>query len=241
MNNSYLIFIFYILFIQSIYSQNAFHAVYRIEFDSKSKKEQINELIKKDPNYDPTFTLNLIAMFEFYQKNVKVNLILNENKAISFYDGTMTSDAFNQIQKDFSQSTFETVYFSDLNSNKYYESYPFYGKNFNIIKKKSNWIITNESKKINDLLCFKAFDEKDSQIEIWFTYDFPFRVGPIKFNGAPGLIIEVKNHKISYILESISFKNVKTDKVKMPKGDIVTEEEMNKIGQKVRQAQYGRN
>ena len=233
-------FILLVLIAFNLNAQSSFQATYKISYDLEVKKKEINEKLKNDPTYDPSFTLEIMGLNDFYQKNVKIHLIFYENKAVSYYDGAMTSDAFNQTQKDFSKYNFETLYFSDLEKNKYYECYPFYNKNFNIILENINWNVTSETKKINDFVCYLAIHPLTPERKIWFTYDIPISLGPRQFFGAPGLIIEVESYNMTISLESISFKNVKTDKVKMPKGEIVTKQEMDNIAKKARQAQYGR-
>lgn len=78
------------------------------------------------------------------------------------------------------------------------------------------WEITNETKFINEYLCSKATcDFRGRSYVAWFTEDIPIRFGPYKFNGLPGLIIEIyditnrfhwvvseiKTRKDSFILE----------------------------------------
>ncbi|MFD0860813.1 GLPGLI family protein [Sungkyunkwania multivorans] len=54
------------------------------------------------------------------------------------------------------------------------------------------WKITNESKKIKDFNCRKATTSfRGRAYTAWFTEDIPIINGPWKFDGLPGLILEV--------------------------------------------------
>lgn len=41
--------------------------------------------------------------------------------------------------------------------------------------------------------------------EAWFTFEIPINEGPYKFNGLPGLIIDIKDTRNHYVFEMISF------------------------------------
>ena len=71
-----------------------------------------------------------------------------------------------------------------------------------------NWVITEESKKIGDYVCYKATTQnfRGRNYEAWFTYDIPVPTGPWKFHGLPGLILEVHDDKD---LINITFNTIK--------------------------------
>lgn len=69
-----------------------------------------------------------------------------------------------------------------------------------------NWTYTNEKKMIGSFECFKAVSTfRGRTYEAWFTTKIPFRDGPWKFNGLPGLILEVydKNNDYRFSLKTI--------------------------------------
>ena len=55
-----------------------------------------------------------------------------------------------------------------------------------------NWKITNETKKFGKFTCKKATAKfRGRDYTAWFTSEIPVSFGPWKFNGLPGLILEV--------------------------------------------------
>lgn len=77
-----------------------------------------------------------------------------------------------------------------------------------------NWTLTNESKKINDLVCKKAIVEYRGRTwEAWYAPSINLPYGPYKLHGLPGLIIEAsdiegryyyKMAQLSYDVEDFS-------------------------------------
>ena len=227
--------------LSNIFAQTqSFHVLYSVQYDLVSMKKYAEEQQKKSPDLDHSITELIFDVFDYQQKNAKLHLIFHESKSVCYYEGKLSSDAFNDFQKTFYSGRLEEIYYTDLTTVNNYEFYPLHNKNFLIAQEKIEWVVTTETKDINTIKCFKAYNKNNPKDEIWFTYDLPYGVGPLKYFGVPGLILEVKINDTLITAESISFKNVKTDKVKMPKGEIVTKQEMDNIAKKARQAQYGR-
>ncbi len=68
------------------------------------------------------------------------------------------------------------------------------------------WEITSETKKIKEYTCYKATTTfRGNKYEAWFTPDIPLNVGPWKWYGLPGLIVEAYDveKKEIYLLEKI--------------------------------------
>lgn len=81
-----------------------------------------------------------------------------------------------------------------------------------------NWQILNETKIIKDLKCIKATTTfRGVDWEVWFTNDIAIPYGPWKLQGAPGLIVEVKNKQatIHYLLSEVQF-NSMLPELKLP-------------------------
>ncbi len=71
-----------------------------------------------------------------------------------------------------------------------------------------NWTIHSDSRVISGYNCLKATGTfRGREYTAWFTKEIPCEFGPWKFNGLPGLIVEVveKNKHLHFQLRTISF------------------------------------
>lgn len=105
-----------------------------------------------------------------------------------------------------------------------------------IVKSKNNqeWIISNESKKIDNFNCYKATKiekfknrkNEDAEITItaWFCADIPYSYGPIMYNGLPGLILEVEFRGYRYVAKKISL-SAENRNIELPNKKIILEED----------------
>ncbi|MDP2089621.1 MAG: GLPGLI family protein [Flavobacteriaceae bacterium] len=76
-------------------------------------------------------------------------------------------------------------------------------ENINLMK----WKIISETKIINTYKCQKAITNFAGRDYIaWFTSEIPITDGPYKFNGLPGLIVEIYDTKNHYHFQLINFK-----------------------------------
>lgn len=71
------------------------------------------------------------------------------------------------------------------------------------------WNITNETKKINDFLCYKAtVFFRGVEWVVWFAPSISYPYGPWKLRGLPGLIMEAHdvNYRYNYSVKTIELK-----------------------------------
>lgn len=74
-----------------------------------------------------------------------------------------------------------------------------------------SWKIKPERKTILGYNCQKAVTNYEGRIyEAWFTMDIPISEGPYKFNGLPGLIIQIADLKNHYNFKLIAFEKLET-------------------------------
>jgi GLPGLI family protein len=106
-----------------------------------------------------------------------------------------------------------------------------------IVKKEyveNKWEITKESKQIGNYLCYKATQkvtfinrsgkEGSKEIYAWFAPSLPYNYGPKRYYGLPGLILELQDKAITFLLTKIELQ--KSDIViNFPKGKTVSDEE----------------
>ena len=84
------------------------------------------------------------------------------------------------------------------------------------------WNLKNKNKSISGYKCQLATCiYAGREYEAWFTTEIPFRDGPYKFSGLPGLIVKIYDTKNHYSFELISFEKViKETKISYPKNKI---------------------
>ena len=92
------------------------------------------------------------------------------------------------------------------------------------------WKITKESKKIGDYTAYKAtlktvkakrqiYGQAETfQVEAWYTPDIAVPHGPEQYWGLPGLIIQLDDGKITYLLTKVVLNPKKKVRIKKPGG-----------------------
>lgn len=113
----------------------------------------------------------------------------------------------------------------------------FSGETFNVkLKNDAEWIFTNETKMIIGYKCFKATRNKilrlkksNTQVIAWYCPSIAYNFGPKEFGDLPGLIIELTDGRITYLVNKIEFDNSLNLIFKEIKGKIISEEEFDKI------------
>ncbi|KAA2220566.1 GLPGLI family protein [Chryseobacterium sediminis] len=139
----------------------------------------------------------------------KLNMILDITpKEVKFYGRNLiTTDSLN---KKFGMNTSHTDMSGQVVKRKVNS---FDNENFINIKNgyysfkttdKINWIISNETKKVENYTLQKAttrFGGRDWAA--WFCKDIPFNEGPFKLRGLPGLIFELSDTKNNFIYHLI--------------------------------------
>lgn len=136
----------------------------------------------------------------------------------------------------------QTKYYLNYQDREYFKETEAYGETFIIPIDKRTWEIQKEKKKIGKYLCQKAVTsytvvnvrgEFEKNVTAWFTPELNFSYGPKGFFGLPGLIIELKDDKITYYSSNIKFNQKDVELKKPTKGKKVTQEEYDKIGMQV--------
>lgn len=108
------------------------------------------------------------------------------------------------------------------------------GDLFLISKKPIEWDITQETKRIGSYNCFKAIKKDTVDLKkktiAWFTPQIPVSFGPNKYNGLPGLILELEVSSFNYKVTKIELNPKEPVVIKKPnKGIKISEEEYSKL------------
>lgn len=183
--------------------------------------------------------LEMNKSFDF----IEYQLLVDGNNAMFHYVKKINPPNFNK--RAITMGGGDGIYYFDYLSNKVIHKTELIGDLYYVEKKIDSykWIILNETKIINGLICHKAktdiiYDDirgKGSiELEVWFCPEIPFPYGPDMFFGLPGLVFEAnqKNSKIKFYLKKIE-SLITIPKIELPKEKTISEEEMNKIVEKV--------
>jgi GLPGLI family protein len=91
--------------------------------------------------------------------------------------------------------------FTDLNKDSLYTKENIFSKQYLILEKVPafNWVLGTEEKALNDLVLKKAtLNFRGRDYVAWYSEDYPVRYGPWKFQGLPGLIMEIHDTTKTY-------------------------------------------
>lgn len=76
------------------------------------------------------------------------------------------------------------------------------------------WVILNEKKTIENYNCQRAvLTFRGRKYEAWFTKEIPISLGPFKFHGLPGLILEINDEKMHYRYKCIGVEKLPDNKL----------------------------
>ena len=121
------------------------------------------------------------------------------------------------------------------------------GQKINVIHdfNEYEWVISNQTKKIGNYLCYKATAEvkefnyiKNKEIiykpYVWFTREISLPFGPKGFDGLPGLVLEAAvTEKVILFANDIDFNYLGKENISKPTGGKeMTKEEYNLLSSK---------
>lgn len=176
--------------------------------------------------------------------NITAKLTFNQNESCYKVDKKLKVKDKTDLNITFFLAGGSNIFYHNRDSLNLLQTNESLGKTFVIKRDIPNWIITKETKKINDLVCVKAYtiipkkesDPKNDKDKIgavaWFCPKIPIAYGPMEYFGLPGLIIELKFSKLTFIAKKI---NLNKENVVIEKPDetkVITVEEFNTIARK---------
>lgn len=191
--------------------------------------------------YDEGFS-NADALKDYYamaQKGAdQIHFDLEASKTASFFKQIeFINNAETNFASAFAESS--TSYYTEANSNsKIKYTNDIFGKFQIRYEEKTTWKLENETKYIDNYLCYKAISEQivvnsegtfKHPIVAWYCPGIPFRFGPKGFNGLPGLILELQVRNITWGATKIELSNEEKSIEKPTKGKLITLEEYNKL------------
>jgi GLPGLI family protein len=164
----------------------------------------------------------VMSKFEYSLKFNKAESSFDEIKKMNIENESSISYTLGKMYGDTNG-----IYYSNKISGKVYHEKEFEGDLLLIeYQKIKDWKLTQEQKKIGNYNCYKA-TKNDSyigssgnkiifEVIAWYTPEIPFSFGPTKYNGLPGLILEVKNHQAIIYASKIVLSNQKEIEINKP-------------------------
>ena len=174
--------------------------------------------------------LDIMASYVKICNETKVELVFSDNKA-SFLVLPNTTPTLDQEDVAIAISGFVTGqdYYTDLTTKKVYCKR---GDGTFTVGDLSSfaWELLDETKIIDQFTCYKALlkqDRTDSMgkkivviTEAWYAPSLPYAFGPKEYSGLPGLILELKNKRTTFVAAKITkLENAKP--IEFPKGPFV--------------------
>ncbi len=152
-----------------------------------------------------------VAVYEL-SKFVELNKSIYTKKSKSKTTEVVTTDEDDDSRLIFTPTGKNiTTLFKDYNNGTFYSKHEVAYKYF-VVKDNLNifnWSIQNNTKEILGFKCQLAtMDFRGRKYEAWFTTDLPVG-GPYKYDGLPGMILELKSIDNFISFKSIGIKNTK--------------------------------
>lgn len=183
---------------------------------------QANSISKEEKKGKEKF-FNIYDKLNSTSSNLEYILKFNKHESSFNLIKTLESD-LSKMATSYAKNIISSDYYFNKKTNSIYRVANMYDK-YTLIKTKANtykWEITSETKKIQNLLCYKALTiktkvnnskEKKFLIEAWFCPEIPISYGPKEFNGLPGLILELKDSNFTFYAKKINL-NKKRESIK---------------------------
>lgn len=153
-------------------------------------------------------------------KGEKMKLTFNENESLYTYgnDQGETDDGQYSWRHD------EYKLYRNFEKDKKIDIIEMLGKTY-IVEDSLNtptWKIGDQIKEVAGYICMKAETEdpiKKQKITAWFAQDIPVPAGPERYNGLPGVILELSLNDGDVIIEAtkVTLRKLTPDDLKLPK------------------------
>jgi GLPGLI family protein len=191
MRINHLVFILGILIFKTSFSQEK--GVLKVEY---------NELVSYIPqivNHDKGFLL-VTQNFSYYRTVFDNTTALNEIDNNTIVVPALEDEYFSEILIKRNQDSLIENLFERRAMDKYFS--------VSEIMPKMNWKLVSGTKKIGELVCKKAeLNFRGRFYTAFYTEEIPISLGPWKFHGLPGLIVQVEDEKgvFKWNLASVSY------------------------------------
>ena|GEM_PF-3299904 len=205
---------------------------YELTYIISMDKEGFLDKIKTSNQRDKKSSSYLIKSLN-QSSPVKFKIIVNSKNGYSFRPAKLKRDDLN-INLNNLIFRPATQYYLNFESQNYIFKKDLSGKEYYVdFKPKKYKIDSKKTKIINGYNCYLARLKSNEILKIWFTTDIPLSVGPLKYLGLPGVVVQAKISNFTYInLKSIKLTSATIKK--LPKtAEVISQEEYREITKKL--------
>lgn len=160
-----------------------------------SVKYKVSYYKNKEVIIDDVCQLDVTENFSFFYSLGKIEQLERIGKKLD--KGKISGDEITFERSDFKTNLYNFNTLKDYSKGVAIVSERIGGQNLAYVKdslNSKNWVISNSTSKIGNLICQKAIKIKDNvTVTVWFCTDIPIREGPFYFYGLPGLIVKANN------------------------------------------------
>jgi len=162
-------------------------------------------------------------------KTLRFELHYKDGESLFFMTDMLNSDGFDATNVMTTQSTFNGLdtFYTNVKTDEALEVAEILGQKITIKSKISNieWKLTPETKTIDGHKCYKATTtykfhwsgkDRTNAVTAWYDPAIPVKLGPTRYAGLPGLILELNEDYRTWVVEKIDFKPEKKPRITKP-------------------------
>ena len=214
------------------------YAKAKVSYSVKVHLDKTQKIYKTMEKYSP----GLVARAETIDTEIDFSLVFNDSISVFYLEKKLFSDnrAAGFVIRN-------SGYYGRIKqqSNNYIteELQEAFGK-FLVSRPYQNWELHDETKMIDDYLCFKAttfYTTTNPKGKIfkhnftaWYTPQLPYKYGPVGYGNLPGLIVELQGERATFGIRKIEFyddtdEHKKNEIPKLKKKKLITEEKFEEL------------
>jgi len=234
-----IIYAFFLLSINSYSQEQIYSGKINYEVIMKVNEAKLDSIAKKMKGSENMKKMIISNMKN--QENINFKLIFNKDESIFEEEERLkiNENKINFIKIMMGNGS----YYTNKNTRKVLNQKEAYGQLFIVDVSLVKWELTQERKKIDNYICYKATTKKEvenskgkNKVDViaWFTPELPYNFGPKEYNGLPGLILELQESNLIIKASKINLSSNKNIQIKKPtKGKKITLKEFNALSKKM--------
>lgn len=176
--------------------------------------------------------------------NIRFQLLINGNESLYQVNNELYNDEINtKIALVFYGAT--DKYYINLDDSQNVKQINAFGDLYLVPLDEPNWTLSNDTKMIDEYLCFKAtysyvttndVGSFKKEVIAWYTPKINKSFGPRGYYGLPGLILELRDDKLLFKATEIILNKKNNVKIAKPsRGRQISIEELDELGKKYAQ------